>query len=279
MPHKRRRQGRMLGRLVLVVLSVMSFGGDIASAYFADDAESFNLGVSILRGALGAHARVLRLEVTRDGITVEAQDPNHRTHIDRWRYGTVVYLSVIPIKRLTGPQAINPTLINPDLEANLFDLDSVDLTAAARLLPKAVARARLDDPAAVTRMEIQRQIFILPSPSSGDVRWTLDVDSGRERAAIYANARGEIVGADLSGTHRAQNLNIIASPELVPEAAAAFRSLVGAGPTLTKSASSRRSSAFPPPAAIQLWDSSASVSPHSRSTPGTSTAYSSVSAR
>jgi len=65
MPHKRRRQGRMLGRLALVVLSVMSFGGDIASAYFVDDAESFNLGVSILRGALGAHARVLRLEVTR----------------------------------------------------------------------------------------------------------------------------------------------------------------------------------------------------------------------
>jgi hypothetical protein len=60
------------------------------------------------------------------------------------------------------------------------------------------------------------------------------VDSGRERAEIFANAQGLVVGADVSGTQRAKTLNIFKEPDLAAQAAMAFRDLVGAGRVLTK---------------------------------------------
>ena len=81
-------------------------------------------------------------------------------------------------------------------------------------------------------MEIQRRTFILPKPSIGDVRWTVYVSSGREHAEIFADTRGLILSADVSGTERARNLNLLREPELVADAAAEFRQVVGAGPVL-----------------------------------------------
>src|SRR5262249_9813199 len=160
------------------------------------------------------HPRVLKIEVEADGVAVEAQDPRNRNHVDRWRYGTVTYLRIFSAKRLSGPQAVTPQLVNSDLEANLFDLDAVDFSAAPNLIRAAIARAKLQDAATVTRMTIERRTFILPTPSSGDVRWTVRVDSGREHAEVYANAQGAIVGADVSATQRAKTLNLLAEPGL-----------------------------------------------------------------
>jgi hypothetical protein len=58
------------------------------------------------------------------------------------------------MKRLTGPEPTDPTLINLDFDANLFDHDSMDLTATQKVIKSALARARLEDSAAVTRIEI-----------------------------------------------------------------------------------------------------------------------------
>ncbi len=228
----RRLRARTYAALSALMLLLIAFSGSALA--FLDDPAAYDVAISILRSKLGPHARVLKIEIARDGVSIEAQDPSNRNHIDRWRYGTVVYLKSIPVKRLTGPESIDPTLINPDLEANLFNLDSVDLSAKEKLIKAALARARLEDPAVVTRIEIQRQVFILPSPSSGDVRWTVSIDSGRERATVYANARGEITGADLGGTRRARTLNIIDSPEYVAEAAAAFRQIVSSDTVLVR---------------------------------------------
>jgi hypothetical protein len=166
-------------------------------------------------------------------IEIEVQDPKNRSHVDRWRYGVVNYLQIIKLKRLSGPQAVDLALIDPDLEANLFDLDAIDLSATPRLIGEAISRARLQDAAGVTRMDIKRQTFILPKPTSGDVRWSLRVESGREHAEVFANYQGVIVGLDLSGTQRAKTLNLLKQPELVVEAAAAFRAAVGVEPVLT----------------------------------------------
>src|SRR5262249_57821345 len=191
-------------------------------ANFLDDNAEFSAAMAALRAAIGDHPRVLKFEIEADGVVVEAQDPRNRKHVDRWRYVTVTYLKVFSAKRLTGPQAVDLQLVNPDLEANLFDLDAVDLSAAATLMRAAVARARLQDAAAVTRMTIERRTFILPKPSSGDIRWTVRVDSGREHADVHADARGAILGADLSATQRARPLDLVAEPGLAADAAAAF---------------------------------------------------------
>jgi hypothetical protein len=223
--------GAMVGALVGAALLASSGS---AKAGFIDDNATFSLAISVLRAAIGEHPRVLNIEADGNGIEIQMQDPHNRSHIDRWRYGIVNYLGMIPLRRLTGPEPVDPTLINPDIEANLFDLDSIDFSAAPKLIEAGIARARLQDAARVTHMEIQRQTFILPEPSSGDVRWTLHIDSGRERANIIANARGVIVGADLSGTQRAKMLNILQEPELAADAATAFRTAIGPQPVLTK---------------------------------------------
>jgi hypothetical protein len=216
-----------------LIAAVLLLPSGYATAGFADDNTAFSLAISMLRGAVGQHARALRIEADVNGVEIEAQDARNHNHINRWRYGTVIYMG-IPVRRLTGPEPVDPAVINPDIEANLFDLDSIDFTAAPKLVTDAIARAHLQDPATVMGMEIARQTFILPQPSSGDVRWTVHVDSGRERAEIFANAEGLIVGADVSGTQRAKTLNILKEPELAAEAAAAFRDALGPDRVLTR---------------------------------------------
>ena len=165
-----------------------------ANAGFANDSTEFAFAISILRSAIGEHPRVLRIEADADGVAIEVQDPRNRNHVDQWRYGKVTYFQVVPVKRLSGPQAVDPQLVNPDLEGNLFDLDAIAFAAVPKLMTAAIARAQLQDAAIVTHVELARQVFILPKPASGDIRWTLRVDSGREHAEVYANAQGNIVG-------------------------------------------------------------------------------------
>jgi len=220
--------------LLALVGAILLVGPNPARASFLDNDADLGTALSLLRAAIGAHVRVLRVEVDPRGVAIEAQDPRNRSHVDRWRYGVVTYLGVLPLRRLSGPEPVRLQLINPDLEANLFDLDAVDFSAMPKLVSAALARAKLQDAAAVTHIEIARQTFIVPQPTSGDIRLTLRIDSGREHAEIYANARSEITGANLGGTIRAQNLNIFAEPALVADAAAAFRDIVGAGQVLTK---------------------------------------------
>jgi hypothetical protein len=217
----------VLGGVTLLV------AGSSAKASFLDENADFGSAISALRTAIGDHPRALKIEVEADGVVVEAQDPRNRHHVDRWRYGLINVLQLFSVKHVSGPEAVTLQLINPDLEANLFDLDAVDFSAAPKLIRAAIARAQLQDAAAVTRMTIERRTFILPTPSSGDVRWTVRVDSGREHAEVYANAQGAIVGVDLSATQRAQTLNLLNEPGLAADAAAAFRASVGAGPALT----------------------------------------------
>jgi hypothetical protein len=230
--------------LYALIGAVLLASGGSAQASFLDDNASFSQAIAALRGAIGEHARVLRIEGDGNGIEVQAQDPHNLHHIDRWRYGIVNYLGMIPLRHLSGPEPVDPTLINPDLEANLFDFDAIQFSAAPKLVEAALAKAGLQDPAKVTHLEIQRQIFLLPQPSSGDIRWTLHVDSGRERADIIADAQGAIIGADLSGTERARTLNILKAPAFAADAATAFRDAVGAQAVLTRVAISDKMVAF-----------------------------------
>jgi hypothetical protein len=212
------------------VVFIISWGGS-AQASFVDDGTELSQAIPALRSAIGNHPRILRIEVEPNDVIVEAQDPNNLNHVNRWRY--VSHIGILPIRWVFGPEPVDLQLLNPDLEANLFDLDTVTFSATTKLGKAAIEHARLQDAGVITRMEIERQTYILPKPSSGDVRWTLHITSGREQAEVYANAHGDIIGADLSSTHRAQTLNLYKEPELVVDAAAAFRDTVGADPVLT----------------------------------------------
>ena len=228
----------------LLAGALLLAAGAPTQAGFLDDNARLSAAITALRGALGDHPRVLRIEIEADAVAIEAQDPRNRSHVDRWRYGATRLVGVVPVTRLTGPQPVALQLINPDLEANLFDLDAVDFSAAPKLFAAAVARVKLQDPAAVTRVEIARQTFILPRPSSGDVRWTVRVGSAREHAEVYANAQGAIVGMNVGETQRAKTLNLLDEPALAADAAAAFSRAVGTGAVLTAIGIDERSVSF-----------------------------------
>jgi hypothetical protein len=229
--------------LLAVALGVAALGrpGN-ALASFLDGTAALDEAISTLRPVLGDHPRVLKIEIDAKTVTIEAQDRRNPRHVDRWRCADRL-LGVFPM-RVSGPEPVDPTLLDPDLDANLFGLDTIDFAAAARLEKQAVARAALQDPAQIIRMEIARQVTILPQPKAGEVRWLVAISSGREHAEIFADPKGRIFGADLSGTRRAKSLDILQEPALAKEAAASFRSLVGAGPVLTAVAIEAKSVSF-----------------------------------
>jgi hypothetical protein len=126
------RLARMRTLLALAAAILLAASAP-ATANFLDNDADFSLALSLLRPAIGERARVLRVEVDVQGVVIEAQDPRNRSHVDRWRYGFVSYLGLLSLRRLSGPEAVHLNLINPDLDANLFDLDFADKIAGFNL--------------------------------------------------------------------------------------------------------------------------------------------------
>lgn len=225
-----RRLPAMLACLAcLAVLTGCRFGGSVS---FFDEDNAIERAVASLKARIGAPVRVLELTIGPDHVTIGAQDPANRNRIDQWRLERM-NVAWINWDRTSGPSPYEVTLVNPDLEANLFDLDEVDFDASIKLARAAIERAGLAGKSRVTRMEIARQIYILPKPSSGEIRWTIDVSSGRESVQVFADARGAIVGMNVSGTDRAKNLDILRDLNLVADAAQTFRYILGTDAILT----------------------------------------------
>jgi hypothetical protein len=218
-----------LPRVFALALLMGLFAVPRAEAHFLDDPALLMTAITSLRLSLGDHPRVLMIEIEPDEITMEVQDPTRPTHVDAWGY-QVVAVGPVHFHQKSGPAPVQPSLIDPDLEANLFNLDEIDFGAFAELSAAAGQRAHMQDPPAITRIEIARRLYILPKPTAGDVRWSLHLTTGRESAEIYANAKGTITGADLAETHFAQTVNLFKEPTLIGEAATAFRDKVGAKP-------------------------------------------------
>ena len=212
------------------LLAGCRFGGAIS--YFDED-NAIEQAIGTLKARIGAPVRVLNLSIAPDQVTIRAQDPANRNRVDEWR---LTRMNVVGINwdRVSGPSSYQLTLIDPNLEANLFELDEVDFASAIKLARAAVERAGLASKAQVTRMAIARQVYILPAPASGEIRWMVDVSSGKESVQVFADARGTIVGMNVGGTDRAKNLDILRELNLVADAAQAFRYILGADAILTE---------------------------------------------
>jgi hypothetical protein len=221
-----RRLGAMLACLVL--LAGCRFGGAIS--FFEED-NAIEQAVAAIRARVGSPVHVLNVSISPDDVTIRVQDQNNRNRIEEWRLDRM-HVVAIGWDRLSGPSPYQLTLINPDLEANLFDLDEIDFSTSLKLANTAIAQATLAGKARVTRMEIARQVFVIPTPSSGEIRWTVDVNSERESVQVFADAQGTIIGMNVDGTDRAKNLDILRNPNLVADAARAFRFILGPDPIL-----------------------------------------------
>jgi hypothetical protein len=196
--------------------------------------QSFKEAVATLQAQIGQRTRVFRVDIDDGEFTIQMQDPANLNHIDAWTRYHATFRNLINWEGTDGPSPVEPTLINPKLEENLFNLADVDFAVFPKLAQAAVDRAGMQDPARVTKVNIQRRIFLIPSPSSGDVRWTLDVRSGRESASVFANAKGVITGGNFDGTLRARNLDMFKGGKPLADAIAEIRATLGPGPSIRR---------------------------------------------
>ncbi len=184
--------------LLLTCAVLLSAGSIEPSGDFLAEEHGVKRGVDLLREKLGPKARILRVEVFHDRITVLAQDPSNRRRFEAWRLEKMSDQG-IGSEKVVGPESpANPALLNIDLEAYLFDFADVDLETADKLKKPAIERADLDNPAHVSSHRVSARKV---SPSS-TVQWEVNVESDGESATIYTNADGTIRGADLSQTHK-----------------------------------------------------------------------------
>ncbi|MGA2404138.1 MAG: hypothetical protein ABSG91_20930 [Syntrophobacteraceae bacterium] len=177
-------------------------------------------------------ARALNVDITPLSLTVRVQDPAQPLHIDEYGLEHVYWLNGLYHQvRLFGHTPVQPTLINDNLDENLFDLSDVNIGNAAETSKSAVSRTAVEG-GTVAKIHIQRHLFLIPSAHCGDVEWEINVRSDREYAYAYADAKGRINGLNLDGTNRAKNLNLFADVKELQHIIGMIREVFGSTPCI-----------------------------------------------
>ena len=233
--HGFRYVGRCATLACAAFLAVTTGASAAADDSFFDEGRAQAALVKIL-GSGSQTVQALSLQIQPKELTIEVQDPNAPKHINAWvdDMATTRIGHLIMPESVSGPRPVEPTLINPDLGANLFALKADDLAVMPAMIAAAIKRAGLEDPANVVRMELRRQLHLLPQPSSGPPEWNIDVSSGRERASIYADLAGRLTHADLDGTRRAQTLNYLAGGKELDAVVAEIADTLGKAPIIRR---------------------------------------------
>ncbi len=225
-----------------VCLALMSLAAtaDEAKKSFISSPGAAAEAVAKIVEATGRVPRVLSIDIAPERVRLIAQGSDRSWHLEQWRF-EIIKLWFLSREQVSGPQVVQAPGPVDDVESGLFKVSDIALGDAARIARAAIERARLEDPATVTSINIARSVSILPRPSYGDIRWTIAVASPYEAATIYTNARGDIVAIDLSGTHRAKMLDLYGGDWPVLDAQRALASVVGTARTVYKVAVDRRS--------------------------------------
>jgi hypothetical protein len=190
--------------------------------------------ITELSKKIGHPARALNVDITPLSLIVRVQDPAQPSHIDEYGFEHIYgFNDYIHSVHIYGPKPVQLTLINENLEENLFDLSEVDIPGTPEVSKSAVDRTALEG-GAVAAIHIQRHLFLIPSAHCGDVEWEIRVKSDREYANAYADAKGRISRLNLDGTNRAKNLNLFADVKEVQNVIGMMRQVFGNTPGILK---------------------------------------------
>jgi len=180
--------------------------------------------VAMIEQKAGHNLRATDLRINHHDIRAEIQNGTRPDVADRWTYGHWRgWRGLIDWHFVTGPTAMDTARDTP-VAQRVFEVKDVDFSAVPRLAAEAIARVALEDAASVTEMSLLRPRIMGLQQRIGTVRWRIEVSSGHESAAAFANAAGRMTGADLSGTLRAQRYNLFTDNQALLEAVRAFRS-------------------------------------------------------
>jgi hypothetical protein len=165
----------------------------------------------------GDKVRVLAIEIEEREFEIKVQDPKNPQNIDLYKYmaGSLVKSDAV---RLNG--------LERNLNNTLFDFNSIDLSAVPLLTEQIQKRAQLKD-GKIRKIEIKRGLTLTSDfEHSGDVRWIIEFSNDRESVTAVADAKGQLLGVDLSQTSQAGKFNMFDQQEL-KQAGEALRSAFG----------------------------------------------------
>ena len=165
---------------------------------------------------IGGTPQVSLIEITPDEVVLQVQGDKD-FHVNEWRW-TLVEFWYFEKSFVSGPNPVRPHTPVDDITASFFPLSEIALDKVPEVVAAAIKRAALEDPGTVERVRIERQVSIFPKSQYGEPRWMVYVASGRENATVFAAANGTITGADLSGTQRARNFNMLTDDKYLDQA-------------------------------------------------------------
>jgi hypothetical protein len=212
--------------LALMLLVTMAFPAAAAESYTASNAVR-EKGIESLVARMGETRPVTRLTFSPDELGMIGQSDSG----DGLALWTVrrMDLGFMNFHFVDGPVAYPDSGVVDDVSGAFFRLSQIDLDRFDAVVAAAIAHARLEDIPAVHFVEIARHVSILPEPSYGDIRWTVGLGATGESATVYFNTGGEVIGADLSDTKRAEALDLWTSDDWpMAEAQTALAGVLGA---------------------------------------------------
>jgi hypothetical protein len=213
----------LLAWLALLVLACPPVAG--AAESYLTSPDGARGAVARITEALGRQPEVHTIRITDKEVTALVRGGTRPNDVDEWRVRQATRLFLFDSEAVSGPSARPAPAMVADLASGLFTLDAIALAETDQIVTRAIAYAKLEDQGTVQSIEITKRVHLLPTPSYGDIRWSIYVASPRESATVYANADGKIIGGDLSNTNRARTMHFINDSDWPKEAA--LESLTG----------------------------------------------------
>jgi hypothetical protein len=165
--------------------------------------------IASLRDKLGYTPHAVSVGLDEKSTRAELQNRERPQVTDRWMIGHIMALrGLIDFIHVAGPDPVEVGVGGPSVPERAFDLGTIDFTLVPRIAQAAIARARLEEAATVTGMELEKRHVLLPVEQVGELRWTVHISGGHEAADIETDPAGNLVGVDLTRTLRAQALDL-----------------------------------------------------------------------
>lgn len=217
----------LLRRLLLAVMLILAAPAAMAAEGYTVSGPVRDKGIDALLARTGETRPVVRLTFTPNEI-IALMQADAGSGFAQWVVGRLD-MGIMNLHMVTGPSAVADTGLVDDTSGAYFRLGDINLAGFDSVVAASIAHAQLADAPVVTMVEIARTVSILPAPAYGDVRWTVTLRTSEESASVYLTAAGDVIGADLSDTKRAENLDLWNSDDWpMAEAQSALAAVLGA---------------------------------------------------
>lgn len=174
------------------------------SDYFTGDGAQ--RAATAIKEEIGKPFNVAEVFIDKDEFRVYAQDPNNPKNLDEYKYiGGFV----------TGPNPVKLNALNENLDKSTFPFEEINFAAIPEFTREAIEKSGIEG-AKIYRMTFQRGFAITETGagSLGNARWLIEIEGTRENVSASADAKGKLLGVDLSRTSRAADYKVITADEL-----------------------------------------------------------------